>query len=75
MTQEEFNKAPLLDQVLWDCNGMLVENHPDIKDVMEQYASKRVIEELEKQVQEYFKQSWEIDLSTRLKDRLEQLKQ
>ena len=37
MTQEEFNKAPLLDQILYDETGMLVENHPDIAEAMEKY--------------------------------------
>ena len=37
MTQEEFDKAPLLDQILYDETGMLVENHPGIAEVMEKY--------------------------------------
>lgn len=37
MTQEEFDKAPLLDQVLYDTTGMLVENHPCIADAMDKY--------------------------------------
>ena len=42
---------------------------------IERYANQRVIEELEKQVDEYFKQPTEIDLSKRLKDRINELKQ
>lgn len=37
MTQDEFDKAPLLDQILYDTTGMLVENHPDIAEAMEAY--------------------------------------
>ena len=52
--------------------------HDDIMkyiDYLEAQTSQRVIEELEKQVDEYFKQPTEIDLSKRLKDRIKQLKQ
>lgn len=42
---------------------------------VEDYANQRVIEELEEQVQEYFKQPVEIDLSKRLIDRIQELKQ
>tara|TARA_R110000744_G_scaffold271260_1_gene384267 strand:- start:256 stop:492 length:237 start_codon:yes stop_codon:yes gene_type:complete len=45
-----------------------------IDSIME-LANQRVIEELEKQVDEYFKQPTEIDLSKRLKDRINELKQ
>ena len=37
MTQEEFDKAPLLDQILYDTTGMLVENHSSIVEAMEKY--------------------------------------
>jgi hypothetical protein len=37
MTQEEFDKAPLLDQILYDTTGMLTENHPSIVEAMEKY--------------------------------------
>ncbi len=37
MTQEEFDKAPLLDQILYDETGMLIENHPSIAKAMEEY--------------------------------------
>lgn len=37
MTQEEFDKAPLLDQILYDETGMLVKNHKDIAEAMEKY--------------------------------------
>jgi hypothetical protein len=37
MTQEDFDKAPLLDQILYDTTGMLVENHKDIAEAMEKY--------------------------------------
>lgn len=37
MTQEEFDKAPLLDQILYDTTGMLVENHKSIAEAMEKY--------------------------------------
>ena len=37
MTQEEFDKAPLLDQILHDTTGMLVENHSCIADAMDKY--------------------------------------
>ena len=42
---------------------------------MEDYANQRVIEELEMQIEKYFKQSnTQLDLSKRLKDRIEELK-
>lgn len=37
MTQEEFDKAPLLDKILYDTTGMLAENHPSIAEAMEKY--------------------------------------
>ena len=37
MTQEEFDKAPLLDQILYDTTGMLVENHQGVAEAMEKY--------------------------------------
>lgn len=37
MTKEEFDKATLLDQILYDTTGMLVENHPCIADAMDKY--------------------------------------
>ena len=37
MTQEEFDKAPLLDQILYDETGMLAKNHPSIAEAMEKY--------------------------------------
>jgi hypothetical protein len=33
----EFDKAPLLDQVLYNETGMLVVNHPSIAEAMEKY--------------------------------------
>tara|TARA_R110000823_G_scaffold283921_1_gene402071 strand:- start:26 stop:232 length:207 start_codon:yes stop_codon:yes gene_type:complete len=44
-------------------------------DSLKEFINQRVIEELEKQVNEYFKQPTEIDLSKRLKDRIQELKQ
>ena len=38
MTQEEFDKAPLLDQILYNKTGMLAENHTSIAEAMEEYA-------------------------------------
>lgn len=37
MTQEQFDKAPLLDQILYDETGMLVDKHPSIAKAMEKY--------------------------------------
>jgi hypothetical protein len=37
MTQEEFYELPLLDQILYDETGMLVDNHPSIAEAMEKY--------------------------------------
>jgi hypothetical protein len=37
MTQEEFEKAPLLDQILYDETGLLVKNHPSIAEAMKKY--------------------------------------
>ena len=42
MTQEEFDKAPLLDQILYDATGMLVENHPSIAKAMEEYHKRKL---------------------------------
>jgi len=42
MTQDEFNKAPKLDQILYDCTGMLVENHSDIAEAMQKYADQQL---------------------------------
>tara|TARA_R110000744_G_scaffold213660_1_gene332517 strand:+ start:1087 stop:1248 length:162 start_codon:yes stop_codon:yes gene_type:complete len=50
----------------------------DLRDIairIEGYVNERILEELEKQVDEYFKQPTEIDLSKRLKDRINELKQ
>ena len=38
-----FNKAPKLDQILYDCTGMLVKNHPDIAEAMQKYADQQLI--------------------------------
>ena len=37
MNNSDFEKAPLLDQILYDETGMLVENHPSIAEAMEKY--------------------------------------
>ena len=37
MTQEEFDKSPLLNQILYDKTGMLAENHTSIAEAMEEY--------------------------------------
>ncbi len=37
MTQEKFDKLPLLDQILYDTTGMLVEKHPSIAEAMDKY--------------------------------------
>ena len=42
MTQDEFDKSPLLDQILYDTTGMLVENHKDIAEAMEKYHESKV---------------------------------
>ena len=42
MTEEEYNKAPKLDQILYDCTGMLVENHTDIAEAMQKYADEQL---------------------------------
>lgn len=42
MTQEEFDKAPLLDQILYDTTGMLVENHPYIAEAMDEYHQSKL---------------------------------
>jgi hypothetical protein len=38
MTQEEFDKAPKVEQILYDCTGMLAKNHTDIIEAMIKYA-------------------------------------
>lgn len=42
MTEEEFNKSPLLDQILYDTTGMLVKNHPAIAEAMEIYHQEKL---------------------------------
>ena len=42
MTQEEFDKAPKIEQVLYDYTGMLAENHSDIIEAMTIYAESEV---------------------------------
>jgi ribonuclease BN (tRNA processing enzyme) len=42
MTQEEFDKAPKIEQVLYDCTGMIAENHSDIIEAMTIYAESEV---------------------------------
>tara|TARA_R110000822_G_scaffold302585_1_gene426838 strand:- start:540 stop:818 length:279 start_codon:yes stop_codon:yes gene_type:complete len=37
MSDEEVYEAPLLDQVLYDCTGMLARNHPSIVEAMCKY--------------------------------------
>ena len=44
MTQEEFDKATILEQILYDETGMLLENHKWIKDVVEKYHQAKVKE-------------------------------
>ncbi len=44
-------------------------------EMIESYVNQRVVEELEKQIQEYFKQPSEIHLLKRLVNRIEKLKQ
>jgi len=43
MTEDEFNKAPKLDQILYDCTGMLVKNHHDIAEAMQKYADQQLL--------------------------------
>lgn len=42
MSDEEFYEAPLLDQVLYDCTGMLVRNHPSIAEAMCKYHQEKL---------------------------------
>jgi hypothetical protein len=42
MTQEEFDKAPKIEQMLYDCTGMLAENHSDIIEAMTIYAESEI---------------------------------
>jgi len=37
MTQDDFNKAPLIEQILYDTTGMLTKNHTDIIEAMNKY--------------------------------------
>ena len=43
MTQEEFDKSPLLDQILYDCTGMLVKNNKGVAEAMQKYADQQLI--------------------------------
>lgn len=42
MTQAEFDKATLAEQILYDCTGMLGENHPTIIEAMDKHANEKV---------------------------------
>ena len=42
MTQEEFDKAPKVERILYDKTGMLAKNHTDIIDAMTEYAESEV---------------------------------
>ena len=66
----------LLDNVVTSRNLVeMTQSRNLLTSCIENYANQRVIEELEEQVQEYFKQPVEIDLSKRLIDRIQELKQ
>jgi hypothetical protein len=66
----------LLDNVVNSRNLVeMTQSRNLLTSCIENYANQRVIEELDKQVQEYFKQPVEIDLSKRLIDRIQELKQ
>ena len=66
----------LLDNVVASRNLVeMTQSRNLLTSCIENYANQRVIEELEEQVQEYFKQPVEIDLSKRLIDRIQELKQ
>ena len=66
----------LLDNVVNSRNLVeMTQSRNLLTSCIEYYANQRVIEELEEQVQEYFKQPVEIDLSKRLIDRIQELKQ
>ena len=52
MTQDEFNKAPLLDQVLYDQTGLIASNHPSFAKAMEEYA-KLKIEESKEEIRQF----------------------
>ena len=72
-------KEQILKNVMDNFGMEKINNYPRIKEQvvesMEAYANQRIIEELEKQVEDYFNQDIEIYLSTRLKDRIKELKQ
>jgi len=68
MKAEEYMKAMIYHVVKDESDKVILHS------VMEQYANQRIIEELERQVDKYFKQPTEIDLSKRLKDRIQELK-
>jgi len=42
MTKEEYDKAPLLDKILYDETGMLAANHPAIATAMEKYLQAKL---------------------------------
>ena len=66
----------LLDNVVTSRNLVeMTQSRNLLTSCIENYANQRVIEQLEEQVQEYFKQPVEIDLSKRLIDRIQELKQ
>tara|TARA_R110000803_G_scaffold89630_1_gene156853 strand:- start:179 stop:457 length:279 start_codon:yes stop_codon:yes gene_type:complete len=44
MTQEQFDKAPLTHQLLYDCTGMMPERHPSLIEMMELYHKAKLKE-------------------------------
>lgn len=42
MTQEEYDKAPEIDKILYDKTGMLAKNHTGIIEAMTEYAESEV---------------------------------
>ncbi len=42
MTQEEYDNAPKVEQILYDKTGMLAKNHTDIIEAMTEYAEGEV---------------------------------
>jgi len=42
MTQKEYDKAPKIEQVLYNCTGFLAKNHPSIIEAMTIYAESEV---------------------------------
>jgi predicted Ser/Thr protein kinase len=76
MTPKEFDKAPLLDQILYDYAGMLVKNNRGIAEAMEKYHKAKLKEVLLAYEKSQHETTWgmsEAEATNRINDFLAKL--